>query len=92
MAGRAHSTRWVGKSHNREAVYRVEDMYKLRDTTPIGSIIEFQVEDSIATDKGGYKKIKNTIKGTVTAKFPQVFVLDKKCTYTWKDYLMGKME
>ena len=92
MAGRAHSTNWVGKSYNREAVYTVDDIDRLRDNTPIGSIIEFRVEDSVATDKGGQKKIQKTIKGKVTAKFPHVFVLDKKCTYTWKDYLMGKME
>lgn len=59
-------------------MYTVDDVYKLRDSTPIGSEIKFKDTDSV------------TISGIVTDKYEHVFVLDNKRTYDWKQYMLNK--
>lgn len=67
-----------------ERLYNVEDAYRLRDKTPIGSFIKFKKFDS-------YKRSNVTISGVVTAKYPFIFILDNKLSCTWNEYLLGKM-
>ena len=100
MFGDREETRLSGRKYNVpvkrslyvDAVYTIDDVNELRDKTPIGSEIEFVVDDFEMSEEKGRNKIRKTIKGVVTGKFPQVLVLDGKYTYTWKDYLLGKTE
>lgn len=59
------------------------DVWKLRETTKIGSIVKFKVDD-IQPDN------TDVVKGKVKQKFPNVFVLDNGKTYTWVDYMLGR--
>lgn len=62
----------------------VEEAYRLRDRTPIGSFIKFR-------NFNHNSSLKATISGVVTAKYPYIFILDNKQSYTWNEYLLGKM-
>lgn len=68
--------------------YRVEDVIKLRNETPVGSVIRFKKK---LTEDGRYE----IIFGAVVKKYEYIFILYNgeyaKC-YTWVDYLLGKMK
>lgn len=70
----------------------VEDVNKLRDNTRIGELIEFTSDKYARCDGFGYQPFKDTkkVKGIVTAKYPNIFVLNDNETYSWVDYIIGK--
>lgn len=71
------------------SVYTVEDVDKLRDSTPIGSEIKFKM--TLQTYSSAPIN-RTVISGIVTAKYDHVFVLDDEYTYDWKQYLLGKID
>ena len=62
----------------------VEDVHKLRDNTRIGELIEFTSDKYARCDGFGYQPFKNVkkVKGIVTAKYPNVFVLNDNSTFS----------
>lgn len=68
--------------------YRVEDVIKLRNDTPVGSVIRFKKK----LTEDGRSKI---IFGCVVKKYEYIFILyngEHAACYTWVDYLLGKMK
>lgn len=71
----------------------VENVDELRDETPVGAEIEFvsdrycRILDDVPMRFG-----KRVIKGTVEAKFEHVFMLTNGNTYSWKEYMLGKLK
>lgn len=70
----------------------VEDVHELRDNTRIGELIEFTSDKYTRCDRFGYQPFKNIkkVKGIVTAKYPNVFVLNDNSTFSWVEYIIGK--
>lgn len=70
----------------------IKDVYELRDNTKVGDLITF-TSDKYARCAGfgyqNFKHIKN-VKGVVTAKYPNIFVVNDNETYSWVDYMIGK--
>ena len=69
----------------------VEDV-QLRDNTRIGELVEFTSDKYARCDGFGYQPFKDTkkVKGIVTAKYPNVFVLNDNQTFSWTEYIIGK--
>lgn len=70
----------------------IEDVHELRDNTKVGDLITF-TSDKYARCAGfGYQEFKNikNVKGVVTAKYPNIFVVNNSETYSWVDYMIGK--
>lgn len=70
----------------------IEDVHELRDKTRIGELIEFTSDKYARCDGFGYQPFKNVkkVKGIVTAKYPNVFVLNDNSTFSWVEYILGK--
>lgn len=70
----------------------IEDVHELRDKTRIGELIEFTSDKYARCDGFGYQPFKNVkkVKGIVTAKYPNVFVLNDNNTFSWVEYILGK--
>lgn len=90
MGAAKYSNGYLTDARKVAGALTVWDVAKLRDSTPIGSEIEFKIKINSGQDHFNRVSYK-TIRGVVTAKYDHVFVLDNKHTYDWKQYLLGKV-
>lgn len=75
----------------RDKYITTEDVTNLRDNTPVGSLIMFNKFNGCSTEWTPLKAT-GTVRGIVTAKYDHIFVINNNDTYSWVDYILGRVE
>lgn len=70
----------------------IQDIEDLRDSTPVGAYIKFEKEINGGDAIYHREKKPGIISGVIKAKFPRVFMLEDGRTFSWIDYMLGKIK
>lgn len=75
----------------KDRLITTKSVENLRDNTPVGSFIKFKRPYKYSENKWGELKKFDVVSGVVTAKYNHIFVLNNDRTYSWVDYILGRI-
>lgn len=76
-----HTSTWEKSIH-------ILDIEEFRDSTPVGTHIQFEKAMDIAVSR----KRPEIVSGIIKSKFPHIFMLEDGRTFSWKDYYLGRIK